>query len=135
MVIRLSVYRHILLLGVYRCGSYPATIEFFNELTSVFDELCMHRCPILLFGDFNVHIDVATDPTAKRMAKLLRSSRCVQHVVDPTHKDGHTLDLIITSEDDEIADVKVGERISDHSLLTFTIPFSLKPVTHATWTI
>ena len=95
----------------------------------------MHRCPILLFGDLNVHVDVATDPNAKRMAQLLRSSRCVQHVVGPTHKDGHTLDLIITSEDDEIVYVKVAERISDHSLLTFTIPFSLKPVTHATWTI
>ena len=95
----------------------------------------MHRCPILLFGDFNVHVDVATDPKATRMAKLLRSSRCVQHVIGPTYTDGHTLDLIISSEDDEISDVEVGERISDHSLLTFTISFSLKPVTHATRTI
>ena len=69
------------------------------------------------------------------MAKLLRSSRCVQHVIGQTHKDGHILDLIATSDDDEIGDVKVGERISYQSLLTFTIPFSLKPVTHATRTI
>ena len=47
-------------------------------------------------GDFNVHVDVNDDANAGRLKSLLGSFDCVQHVDQPTHKDGYILDLIIT---------------------------------------
>ena len=43
----------------------------------------------------------------------------VQHVLEPTHEDGNTLDLCISSQDDTVAGVEVLEPLgtSDHSML------------------
>lgn len=50
----------------------------------------------MLVGDFNFHIDRQTDCDAKRFVSILDSFDLVQHVAGPTHRDGHTLDLVIT---------------------------------------
>ena len=39
------------------------------------------------------------------------------YVTEPTHNAGHTLDLVITRNDTEISDLRVGAMVSDHALI------------------
>ena len=68
---------HVLLLGAYRSGSEAATASFFfSELTTVLEQLSTCRCPIVVCGDLNIHVDVCNDSNAKKLAKLLDSFEC-----------------------------------------------------------
>ena len=51
--------------------------------------------PLLITGDINIHVD---DPDAIKFLDLLDSLGLVQHVKTPTHRCGHTLDLMIARE-------------------------------------
>ena len=76
----------------------------------------MHPGPVIFIGDFNFHVDDPNDYQAKRFTDLLRSFDLKQHVNGITHKDGHTLDLVITRSDDSLIR-KLSIRdpaISDH---------------------
>ena len=43
-----------------------------------------------------------------------------QYVAEPTHVAGHTLDLVISASNN-VCNVKIGNYISDHRLVTFTL--------------
>ena len=62
--------------------------------------------------------DNHNDPHALRLAQLLQSFDCVQHVDEPTHRDGHTLDLVITRRDTTEHNVRVGDWLSDRALIS-----------------
>ena len=59
----------------------------------------------------------------------MESNGLVQHVSEPTHQKGHTLDVLITRQDEDlISDVKVVDPgLSDHYLVTCTIDFPKAP--------
>ena len=57
---------------------------------------------ILIAGDFNFHVDNTTDPDTIKFNKILESFNLQQHINGPTHKRGHTLDLIITRNEDKL---------------------------------
>ena len=57
---------------------------------------------LILTGDFNFHVDVASDSDAQVFLDLLTSIGLKQHVTVPTHISGHTLDLLITRENDPV---------------------------------
>ena len=124
---------HLLLLGVYRPGLFAATAPFFDELSAVLEQLCTYRCPIVILGDFNVHIDVNEDTNALRLKTLLQSFDYVQHVHQPTHKDGHVLDLIITKSETRLSHLLVGDFLSDHAIITFSLDMR-KPRLERLWT-
>jgi len=50
----------------------------------------------LITGDFNIHVDDLTDSNAIQFLSLLDHSNLTQHVLLPTHRHSHTLDLVIT---------------------------------------
>ena len=58
--------------------------------------------PLILPGDFNFHMDVASDVDARVFSNLLTSIGLKQHVTVLTHISGHTLDLLITRENDPV---------------------------------
>ena len=94
---------------------------FFNELSSVFEWLATFNCPMIICGDFNIHIDGDNDVHGAHLADVLQLFDYVQHVTGPTHKLGHTLDLVITRADTDVSDVRVGDMVSDHALVHFTL--------------
>jgi len=110
-----------ILLGVYRPGSQAVTTAFFDELATVLEQISTHRCPIVICGDFNIHVDECEDVHAVQLAQLLESFGCIQHVDRPTHKAGHTLDLVIARQETKITNIHVGDMLSDHALVTFTL--------------
>lgn len=57
---------------------------------------------LLISRDFNIHVDVPTDADGVRFRDLLDSVGLLQHVKQPTHFHGHTLDLLTTRQSDDI---------------------------------
>lgn len=51
---------------------------------------------LLITGDFNIHVVDPRDTDCVRFVGLLESMGLQQRVDVPTHKSGHTLDVIIT---------------------------------------
>ena len=78
---------------------------------------------LLMTGDFNFHMDVPTDSNNIHLRDLLDAMGLVQHVKQPTHIHGHTLDSIITRQCiDFVAEEPPSERfISDHAAVTCSL--------------
>ena len=47
---------------------------------------------MIIIGDFNLHVDNNTDKHATYLSHLLEDLSFMQHVHEPTHSCGHTLD-------------------------------------------
>ena len=62
----------------------------------------MYITSSILIGDFNVHWDCEEDSERMELATLLNDYDLVQHVNGPTHECGHTLDLVITRQEDDL---------------------------------
>ena len=78
---------------------------------------------ILIAGDFNFHVDNIRNTDTITFNKILESFNLQQHVNGPTHKQGHTLDLIITRNEDKlVTDIKIHDPvISDHLSVLCTL--------------
>ena len=93
------------LLVVYRPPSKSKGSSFSmftSEFESLVDDLCLSQMPLIITGDFNIHVDSSSDPSANVFRNLLASRNLRQSVTCPTHRKGHTLDLLITRESDPI---------------------------------
>ena len=90
---------------------------FFEEFSNMLETLAISSGSLLIAGDFNFHVDIASDSEASKFLELLESVNLDQHVHVPTHRHGHTLDLIITrSSQDLITSINTSSDLpSDHS--------------------
>lgn len=75
---------------------------FFDELSSLLESMCVAANNIAIVGDFNIHVDDEEDHDATRFLATLDLHDLQQHVKEPTHKDDHTLDLLISRKDSEL---------------------------------
>ena len=71
---------------------------FFDEWSLYLDRLAVITNDVIITGDLNFHLDNANDADAVRFNGTLEAHGLVQHVVGPTHKKGHTLDVVITRD-------------------------------------
>ena len=55
---------------------------------------------LMIVGDFNYHMDSATDSNSVSFLNVISSLNLQQHVQFPTHTSGHTLDLVLTRAND-----------------------------------
>ena len=89
----------------------------------------------IICGDFNFHVENDCDKAAQNFLNLCSSKGFMQHISDPTHISGGTLDLVLTMEN--VADSLPLSNIdvetntgttSDHFLVSFQvhIPLSIK---------
>jgi len=114
----------LILLSIYRPGSSRPPGTFYDELTAVLETLVIQACPVVIGGDFNVHVEDPSDPDAIRLSDLLASFDMIQHVTGPTHRLGGTLDLVVTSSDYRVDAICVdpSDVISDHGLVACRLP-------------
>jgi len=115
-----------LMLTVYRLGSCDATVTFFEELSAVLETLVTHGCPVIIGGDFNIHVENPSDACSPRLTELVscRPMDLQQHVTSPTRQAGGTLDLVITFSDHRV-DQLTGDPpgvVLDYSLITCSLP-------------
>ncbi|XP_072050376.1 uncharacterized protein [Amphiura filiformis] len=78
---------------------------------------------ILITGDFNIHVDEFEKSEVKQFMDIVENAGFTQHVNVPTHRAGHTIDLLISRpEDDLITDWYVRDRLmSDHFWVVCTL--------------
>ena len=58
----------------------------------------------MIAGDLNFHVDDLTDKDACTFLDILDSANLEQYVIGPTHRDGHTLDVVISRRSDNLVD-------------------------------
>ena len=82
--------------------SKPSSV-FLDEFSSFLSSAATTPHEFLITGDFNIHLDNASDNLSSKFLTLLSSFNLSQHVNFPTHDRKHTLDLVITSSDTSLA--------------------------------
>ena len=90
---------------------------FLAEFTTYLESIILSVEPLLIIGDFNLHVDDTDDAVSAAFLVTLASMNLVQHVTGPTHKRNHTFDLVITRQSDKVLlrQPKVGFLVSDHA--------------------
>ena len=96
--------------GIYRIpysAAHPvSTSVFLNEFPAYLESVVMSPEPLLITGDFNIHVNVPGDSDATRFQELPSSMGLKQQVEKPTHISGHMLDLFITRCSDSLLSAK-----------------------------
>ena len=109
------------LLGVY----HPPPSEKHNQTNQQFiDEFTDTLVPVLakeknvfVLGDFNIHVNDLDDPDGNLMQDWLTAFGLENHVSFPTHKNGKTLDLVLSKYKQQLAvlSAEPGISVSDHT--------------------
>ena len=97
--------------------------EFENEFSELLSDLQSKPGKHLILGDFNFHVNNASNTSANKFKSLLGQFNLQQNTTVPTHIGGNTLDLVITS-----ADLSVNNLTTDHTVNSdhFAVLFSVK---------
>ena len=127
-----TLYRVV---GVYRPPPSKQNKLTVNAFLSEFQDFIVDKTllagKVIIIGDFNFHVDDIQDRPAQKFLNLLESFNLQQHVEDPTHEAGHTLDLVISNTKDMtslVKNVNVHQcGISDHYCVLFELN-ARKPV-------
>ena len=105
---------------VYRPPKSSISV-FFKEIEDYIADHATSTGKFLLLGDFNIQMNCKTNSSAVKFKRLLVSLNLKQHVTFQTHKLGHTLDLVITRENDQFVNsIQAQAPLSDHVSLTFS---------------
>ena len=82
----------LLVISIYRLQEISMNV-FTQELDDLISSHSTLTHSIILVGDFNVHYEIIDKNDTVSLANVTSSFGLAQHVVGPTHKRGHTLDL------------------------------------------
>ena len=107
-------------------GNRLSTDFFLNEFGILLEQYTTDLSKLLIVGDFNFHVDDKNSKSASDFLELLELFNLKQHVCVPTHQAGHTLDLLITRNDDDILNSiwTHDPAISDHFYIHCSLNFS-----------
>ena len=72
------------------------------EFSTYLETILLSKEHLVIAGDFNIHVDAPRDPDSLKLQDLLQSVGLQQHITEPTHTQGHILDLVITRSSDNI---------------------------------
>ena len=115
--------KQIVILGIYHppLGSSPSntSAKFLEETTDLIQNTMSKYKNLVILGDFNIHIRDLEDQDAVTYSDTMEAMGLQQHILQPTHRLGHTLDLIYTESTDNIKVIEsfIGEYTSDHRLV------------------
>ena len=109
----------ISLVCIYRLLFVSITV-FLKEIVQLLEVLVASNDDIVIAGDVNIHLD-EDELYSNNFKDILNMFNIRQHVDFPTHKMGHTLDIIATFYDNPaISNISAEEYdISDHFLVDF----------------
>ena len=119
--IPVTVRTSLLVISIYRVLFVSVTV-FLEEIVTLFETLVTLKDNLILAGDINIHMDEDTI-YAKSFKDILDTFNMIQHIVFPTHKQGHTLDVIITFKDSPIISKIAANEfdVSHHFLVDFRV--------------
>ena len=104
-----------------------------SSFLSEFDEFLLYvntlSGSLLMLGDYNVHVNKPERTEVRHYLSSIEGTGLTQHVTDPTHRSGNTLDHVITRANEMLLkDHFVGLRLSDHNVIHCTLNVN-KPAT------
>jgi hypothetical protein len=73
-----------------------STDVFFSEFCALLEVISSLPGRLLIVGDFNFHLEVASNASARRFLSIIDDFGLEQHVNGATHDHGHLLDLVIS---------------------------------------
>ena len=92
--------------------------EFFDQFSEFLEKYADGTNNCMIIGDFNYHWNKPDDTNANRLRLILASLNFAQHVTEPTHTSGHTMDLVITPHEPTfLHSVCTSSYISDHAAI------------------
>ncbi len=106
--------------------SYTMT-EFYAEFTSLLAHYMTYKEEVIFCGDYNFHVNKPEDNKASKFLEILNTFELVQHVKESTHRDGNTLDLIITKSESSVLSHTVDLMLSDHCNILMDIDMRKPP--------
>ena len=129
-----AVHQCYRIVVLYRPPNKALVNRFFHEFATLLEQLAIAPGDLILTGDFNFHIDDDEDSEAKQFMALLESFSLKQHVKGSTHKNGHTLDLLITrSTENCVSRVHISKpMLSDHFAIHFRLSCAKPPLERKT---
>ena len=109
------------LVSIYRLD-YVSITCFFEEFTELLETLCVQNSKYIIAGDINIHCDDPHNVNTIRLNELLSLFQLTQIIGKPTHRAGHTLDVVILQNTDiDSTEFEVNIIcLSDHFLLRFS---------------
>ena len=104
--------------------------QFFVDFAALLEAVVLLRCPFVIGGDFNIHVEDPRDADAIRLLDILTTFGLKQHIREPTQQAGGTLDLVITPDDAANVTHAVDPpgAVSDHGLIVARLPVRATPV-------
>ncbi len=98
--------------------------EFYDEFAELMAHYNLSNDEIFIFGDLNFHVNKPQKEDVVKFMDILDTNNLHQHINEPTHEHGNTLDLLITRQSSTMVhNVEVGERISDHDCIMWDINY------------
>ncbi|XP_072020238.1 uncharacterized protein [Amphiura filiformis] len=99
------------------------TSQFLEEMESFLEDECLVPAKTIFLGDFNIHVDEPGKPEVARFLDTLVVNGLHQHIQEPTHISGHTIDLIISRPEDKLVSKScvLPSLGSDHMLIDCVI--------------
>lgn len=89
--------------------------QFLSDFDDFIQSFVVSTGKLLIAGDFNIHTENMSNPTATKFSSILDSNGMSQHVNGVTHIDGHRLDRVISRQADKlITGSCVSKLIGDH---------------------
>jgi len=107
---------------IYCLGSKAAKETFYAEFSQLLDQLVTMTYPLILAGDINIRLERVLDRNTQAFTGLMLDYVLVQHVCSATHRDGETLDVVCTRNDQPAPALDICNfgNTSDYSLLCWT---------------
>ena len=114
------------------------THQFLSEWEEFKSHCAISISELVIMGDANLPLDDMTLRNTKTFLHILESSGLQQHIHEPTHHLGHTLDVIMSRDtssiltDVEVVDIDLcndnGVTIRDHYAVTSTLKHAMPRV-------
>ena len=119
--LKLTSSTKLVLVTIYRLQYIPAA-TFMKEFSDLLEVLSVMPEDFVLSGDVNFHLETC-DYQVELLRQLWESFQLTQHVHGPTHKLGHTLDLVLVRDGSmKITDVLAEDvQLSDHFMISFAL--------------
>ena len=103
---------------------------FLDDFAELLEEVLVNYGKIVCMGDFNMHIDNMENPDAQVFLDMITAFGLENHVVFPTHRSGHTLDLVITECESPVSvhHTMPGSFLSDHMVVVSALSIDKPPI-------
>ena len=75
---------------------------FFDQFSDFLEHSDSLPGKILLMGDFNFHFENVENNNSRKMHNIICMFNLTQSVSEPTHNQGHLLDLVFSKQSDNI---------------------------------